>query len=33
MLDRGFEHAGMGEAMKGLFENYWKRAASLASSA
>ena len=21
-----FEHAGMGEAMKGLFENYWRRA-------
>ncbi|MGP0075360.1 MAG: hypothetical protein ACLPWF_25890, partial [Bryobacteraceae bacterium] len=20
-----FEHAGMGEAMKGLFENYWRR--------
>ena len=28
-----FEHDGMGEAMKGLFENYWRRAASLASSA
>src|SRR5882724_10572410 len=26
-----FEHAGMGEAMKGLFENYWRR--KLASSA
>jgi len=26
-----FEHDGMGEAMKGLFENYWRRAASLAS--
>jgi hypothetical protein len=20
-----FEHSGMGEAMKGLFENYWRR--------
>jgi hypothetical protein len=20
-----FEHAGMGEAMKGLFESYWRR--------
>jgi hypothetical protein len=20
-----FEHGGMGEAMKGLFENYWRR--------
>jgi len=20
-----FEHAAMGEAMKGLFENYWRR--------
>jgi hypothetical protein len=28
-----FEHDGMGEAMKGLFENYWRRAASLASGA
>src|SRR5579871_5117849 len=28
-----FEHAGMGEAMQGLFENYWRRAATLASSA
>jgi sugar-specific transcriptional regulator TrmB len=28
-----FEHDGMGEAMQGLFENYWRRAASLASSA
>jgi sugar-specific transcriptional regulator TrmB len=26
-----FEHGGMGEAMKGLFENYWRR--KLASSA
>ena len=26
-----FEHAGMGEAMKGLFENYWRR--KLVSSA
>jgi sugar-specific transcriptional regulator TrmB len=26
-----FEHTGMGEAMKGLFENYWRR--KLASSA
>ncbi len=26
-----FEHAGMGEAMKGLFENYWRR--KLASGA
>jgi hypothetical protein len=26
-----FEHSGMGEAMKGLFENYWRR--KLASSA
>ena len=26
-----FEHAGMGEAMRGLFENYWRRAGALAS--
>jgi HTH-type transcriptional regulator, sugar sensing transcriptional regulator len=25
-----FEHAGMGEAMKGLFENYWRRRLSRA---
>lgn len=28
-----FEHIAMGEAMTGLFENYWRRAASLASGA
>ena len=28
-----FEHTGMGEAMKGLFENYWKRAEGLAIAA
>ena len=28
-----FEHEGMGEAMKGLFDNYWKRAEGLASGA
>src|SRR5947209_1554354 len=27
-----FEHAGLGEAMRGLFDNYWPRAASLASA-
>ena len=26
-----FEHAGMGEAMKGLFENYWRKAGALAA--
>jgi hypothetical protein len=25
-----FEHSGLGEAMRGLFENYWHRAGSLA---
>jgi sugar-specific transcriptional regulator TrmB len=28
-----FEHNGMGEAMKGLFENYWRKAGSFASGA
>jgi hypothetical protein len=30
-----FEHAGMGEAMKGLFENYWRKriAGALGNSA
>lgn len=28
-----FEHAGMGEAMKGLFENYWRRRVSGAAGA
>ena len=28
-----FEHRAMGEAMQGLFENYWRRAATLASTA
>lgn len=26
-----FEHAGMGEAMRGLFENYWRKAGTLGS--
>jgi hypothetical protein len=25
-----FEHAALGEAMRGLFENHWRRAAALA---
>jgi sugar-specific transcriptional regulator TrmB len=28
-----FEHAAMGEAMRGLFENHWRRAGALASEA
>ena len=28
-----FEHSGMGEAMKGLFENYWHKAGSFARGA
>ncbi|HZU26343.1 MAG TPA: helix-turn-helix domain-containing protein [Bryobacteraceae bacterium] len=27
-----FEHSGLGEAMVGLFDNYWRRAGSLASA-
>jgi HTH-type transcriptional regulator, sugar sensing transcriptional regulator len=25
-----FEHSGLGEAMKGLFENYWRKSGSFA---
>jgi len=28
-----FEHSGMGEAMKGLFESYWRRSGTFARSA
>ena len=27
-----FEHSGLGEAMRGLFDNYWRRAGALASA-